>query len=160
MVNRPFEFAFFVRERGRRSSAVSFTEIETRPPVSGAGSVALCLACHDEVCVLAAMLLKVADQFKVAPVEGQPLYHRHIKHIRQAGVADGEYLFPDGVSHRWAPPRRSRWSWAQRRSTGPFLQQADPDPGHSSPRQSSCSVSGFLSCPSRLSVRSRESQLQ
>lgn len=58
--------------------------------------MALCFACHDEICVLAAMLLKVANQFIVAPIEGQPLYCQHIKHVRQAGVADSEYLFPDG----------------------------------------------------------------
>ena len=66
--------------------------------------MALCLACQDEVRVLAAVFLKVADQFVVASVVGQPLYCRYVKHIRQTGVTDGENLVPDGVSHLRSPP--------------------------------------------------------
>ena len=54
--------------------------------------MALCLACQDEVCVLAAVFLKAADQFAVASVVGQPLYCRHVKFIRQAGIPDGKNL--------------------------------------------------------------------
>ena len=104
MVNHPLDFAVFVRGIGRRSSAAFLTEIETRPPVSGAGSLALCLACQYEVCVLAVVFLKVADQLIVPSVVSKALYCRHIKHIRQAGVSDGENLFLDGISHFLSPP--------------------------------------------------------
>lgn len=49
--------------------------------------------------VFAAMLLKVANQFIVAPVKGQPLDRWHIEHVRQARVPDRQNLSPDGVTH-------------------------------------------------------------
>ncbi len=64
-----------------------------------------------EVCVLAALLLKVADLIIETMVKGQPLYRRHIKHVRQSGVADGEYLFPDDISSRQPAARLWRLAW-------------------------------------------------
>ena len=64
----------------------------------------LLFAVHDEVNVLFAVLLQVADQLVEVPVKGEALHHRDIEHVGQAGVPNGENLFSDGLSHRNPPP--------------------------------------------------------
>ena len=68
----------------------------------------LFLAEHDEVNVLLAVVFQIADKLVEVPVKGQPLYRPNIEHVGQAGVPDGENLFPDGLSHRNPPPFRFR----------------------------------------------------
>lgn len=42
------------------------------------------------------VVFEVQGQLVVASVVGQPLHHRDIKHVGQAGVPYGEYLLADG----------------------------------------------------------------
>lgn len=78
--------------------------IRPKEPSGSLGGKGLFIAEHDEANVLLAVLLQVADQFVEVPVKGQPLYRPNIEHVGQAGVPDGENLFPDGLSHRNPPP--------------------------------------------------------
>ena len=54
--------------------------------------------------IFLAMLLNEDHQLIEVSLVGQPLHHVCIKHIRQAGVPDGEDLLFDRLSHRRSPP--------------------------------------------------------
>lgn len=71
----------------------------------------LLFAVHDEVNVLFAVLLQVADQLVEVPVKGEALHHWDIEHVGQAGVPDGENLSP---------------GWSQSSESTTFLQRSMP----------------------------------
>ena len=53
----------------------------------------LCLSVEDEMHIFLAMFLDENHQLIKVSLVGQPLHHVCIKHIRQAGVPDGEICF-------------------------------------------------------------------
>lgn len=49
--------------------------------------------------ILASVFFEEYHQLVKPHLIGNVLYHRHIKHIRAAGLADGEDLFSDFLRH-------------------------------------------------------------
>ena len=69
--------------------------IRPKEPSGSLGGKGLFLAEHDEANVLLAVVFQIADKLVEVPVKGQPLHHRDVEHVGQAGVPDGENLLPD-----------------------------------------------------------------
>ena len=54
--------------------------------------------------IFLAVLLDENHQLVEVALVGKPLHHVRIKHVRQAGVPDGEDLLFDRFIHRRSPP--------------------------------------------------------
>ena len=78
------------------------------PTSIGAGwllaCIVLCFTGHYEVCVFPAMIFEPANQFIKSHLISYALHHWHIKHIRSAGIPDGENLLADRFTHCPFPP--------------------------------------------------------